>query len=239
MQLADRDHIASVSYLAADPMASVYFKEADGIPVNHGLAEEIFALKPDLVLAGTYTTRTTVALLQRLGVRVEEIPPEDNFEDVRRNILTVGKLVGESDRARALIAQFDQVLASVTPPTDQRPLAAPLYANAYTSGTGTLAAAVIEAAGYENLGSRLGLAGTERISLEALLLAKPDLLIRGDVAPDHPSLAQEVLVHPALRPLISEAASVDIASRYWICGGLPTAEAVRLLAAKRGTVLGP
>ena len=63
MLIADKDQLLSVSAIARDPQSSAMVKEAEGFPVNHGQAEEIFLQKPDLVLAGVYTTRATVGLL--------------------------------------------------------------------------------------------------------------------------------------------------------------------------------
>ena len=98
MLVARPGQLHSVSYLARDAGSSAMVQEAGAYTVNHGLAEEIFLMKPDLVLAGTYTTRTTVSLLRRLGFRVEEFPPEASFEDVRANIVRMGDLLGNPDR---------------------------------------------------------------------------------------------------------------------------------------------
>jgi iron complex transport system ATP-binding protein len=67
MLLAERERIQSVSWLARNPEVSTTADDAAAIPVNHGLAEEILPLRPDLVVAGTFTTRPTVYLLRRLG----------------------------------------------------------------------------------------------------------------------------------------------------------------------------
>lgn len=69
MLLAAPGQLISVSYLAQDPRASVMAEEAMTYDVNHGLAEEIFLLQPDLVLAGSFTTPATTALLRRLASR--------------------------------------------------------------------------------------------------------------------------------------------------------------------------
>ena len=64
MLLAAPGQLVSVSWLAADPRSSTMAAEAARYPANHGLAEEIFLLSPDLVLAGSYTARTAVDLHQ-------------------------------------------------------------------------------------------------------------------------------------------------------------------------------
>ena len=55
LRLADPRNVASVTWLARDPGSSNVADLAAEIPVNHGLAEEIIPLQPDLVIAGIYT----------------------------------------------------------------------------------------------------------------------------------------------------------------------------------------
>ena len=70
--------------------------EAAAFRVNHGLAEEIFLMKPDLILAGTFTSRATVNLLKRLGFRVEEFAPERSLSDIRASLRRMGALLGRT-----------------------------------------------------------------------------------------------------------------------------------------------
>src|SRR5262249_10027333 len=56
LMLVDRSRIVSISFLGADPAESPLAAMAKGVPINHGLAEEVIAQKPDLVLTGRYTT---------------------------------------------------------------------------------------------------------------------------------------------------------------------------------------
>ena len=67
LALADRAAVRSVTWLARDPQNSVMAAAASEVLVNHGLAEEIIPFAPDLVVAGIYTARTTVALLKRFA----------------------------------------------------------------------------------------------------------------------------------------------------------------------------
>ena len=86
LQLVDRDRIASVTYLATDHAISYYADRAIGIRKNHGLAEEILPLKPDLILAGSFNSRPTTSLLKKLGYQVVEFEMADGFETVRQNL---------------------------------------------------------------------------------------------------------------------------------------------------------
>jgi len=229
MLIAAPGQLHSVSYLAADAGSSALASEAGGYAVNHGLAEEIFLMQPDMVLAGTYTTRATVGLLRKLGIRVEEFEPENSFDDIRANLKRMGDLLGQPERAASLAAELDSELAALKPGEGPQKTVAAWYANSYTSGSGTLMDDIIRKSGLDNIAARLGYTGTARLPLEFLVLAKPDMLADGGSGEKGAALAEENFVHPAYRALARESIHTDIPAKYTICGAPFTAEAVRLL----------
>ena len=58
LQLADRSKISSITWLSKDPISANVVDLAADVPINHGLAEEIIPLNPDLIVAGTFTAKT-------------------------------------------------------------------------------------------------------------------------------------------------------------------------------------
>jgi iron complex transport system substrate-binding protein len=232
MLIAAPGQLHSVSHLAAREDSSAMAREAAAYAVNHGQAEEIFLMKPDLVLTGAFNTRTTVALLRRLGTRVEEFAPEMSFADISANIARMGALLGRKEQADALIAALDERLAgyAVTDGAESRPLAALAYANSYTAGGGTLANDAVERAGLANLGERLGYRGMVRLPLEVLVMHAPELIIGGERQADDPARAYDALRHPALRYIFRDGAPVVVPDKYWICGTPFITEALRILA---------
>lgn len=233
MLLADRDRIASLSFLATDPRASVLASEAVGIRVNHGLSEEILPMNPDLVLASIYTTRSTVFLLRKLGYSVVELPVASSLDDIRSNIRAVAEAVGEPARGEAVIAAFDGKLPPErAPQAGPRPLAVLYMANGYTSGKGTLENAAAEAAGFRTLGNELGLTGISQLSLETLIASDPDVLVIGWEG-DAPSLANETFRHPALRQAFINRPKVRVPNHLWVCGTPFIAKAIEQLVDTR------
>lgn len=228
MLVADKGQLISVTSLASDPKVSALASEAKSYGVNHGLAEEIFLMKPGLVLAGTYTTRATVAMLQRLGFRVEQFAPATSFDEVRAHLRRMGRLLGHEERAEALISAMDRSLSETIKPS-QRKTVALYYPNNYTSGSGTLMDDVVEHAGLSNLAGVKGIIGAAPMPLEALVVAKPDLLVLGEPYTT-PALAFQNYTHPALRALMLETQQVTLPSNLTVCGGPFSAQAVALLA---------
>lgn len=229
MLVAGEGQLHSVSWLASDPGTSVMAQEAGGYAVNHGLGEEVFLMEPDLVLAGTFTSRATVGMLRRLGFRVEEFAPESSFDGIRDSIRRMGGLLGRQARAEELVTELDDGLAELAR-DPAPPLSVALYsANSYTSGQGSLSYAVIGATGLASITDALGISGVQRLPLEQLVLADPDLLVLGERSYDLPALAHENFHHPAFAAIASEERLVRIPDRYWVCGAPFTLEAARML----------
>jgi iron complex transport system substrate-binding protein len=227
--LAAPGQLVSVSHVAHDPVSSALAREAAAYPANRAQAEEIFLLGPDLVLAGAYDNPATLAMLETLGLRVERFPVEATFDDIRANMRRMGALLGAEAAAEAMVAEMDAALDAAPATGGDRPLAALQYSNSYTSGAGTLADAVLAAAGLANLAAEEGITGMARLPLETLVLARPDLIVTGqDYAA--PALAQEVLRHPAARGL-ARAGRVAVSDALWTCGTPLIAEAVARLRA--------
>lgn len=226
--LADEGQLESVSYLSQDPELSVMSAKARKMPVNHAQAEEVFLMKPDLVLAGTFSSRATVGLLHRLGVRVEEFAPARSFGDIEDHLRRMGKLLGRQVEARREIDKMKAALAAIRPPARRKRVAL-YYANSYTSGRGTLVDEAVRLAGLDNLADKAGVSGSAPLSLEKLVLEKPDILVRSS-RDRAPALAFENFEHPALRALEKQARAVTIADNLTVCGGPFSVEAVAELA---------
>lgn len=229
MMLAAPGQIAALSHVARDPRASAMAAEARAHPVTHGGAEEVFALAPDLVLAGTHTTRATVALLRRLGVRVLEVPPPESIAAARQAIVEVGAALGREPAAAALLAGFDAGLARLTAPPGPRPRAAIYAAAGWTGGAESLSGELLARAGLANLAAGFGLAAGGYLPLELLVLAEPALLVLARPYPGA-SRAEELLSHPALAALAEGRPAVRPEDADWVCG---TPHLLRALAALR------
>ena len=231
MLLAERGRIASVSYLAANRNASAMATEAIGLWKNHGLAEEILMMKPDLVLAGAFTSRPTVFLLKRLGFNIVKLPVVSNIEDIRRNIRTVADAVGETRRGRQLIDTFDRrLLAASASTTQPKPVAAIYRRNSFTSGDNTLTGAILEAAGLTNLAAQLGISGTGHLPLEVLISQQPDIIVMSRERNRKRSVATTTLRHPAFKKSAANRLTVRIADYIWACGTPFVVEAIEYLS---------
>jgi iron complex transport system substrate-binding protein len=229
--LAKPGQLHSVSFLAADPKSSVLFEEAQRYKLNHGNAEEVFLMRPDLVLAGTFTTRTTVTMLRRLGFQVEEFAPESSIDEVKSNITRMGDLLGTQSKAIEINGEIDARLAKLQKLNARGPVAAFYYSNSYTAGSGTIIADIAKLAGLRNLAEESGLYSTAYLSLEQLVMSKPELIIANETTETSPALAQQNFKHPAYRALLAKTPRISIDGRLTACGGPFTMLAIEQLNA--------
>lgn len=236
VRLLDAERIASVSFLAADPTYSAVAEAAAALPLNHGRAEEILRQEPDLVLAAPYGARATVALLRRLGVSVLEVPLPASLDDARANIRTVAEALGEPERGEALVAELTSSVEenrdhAVDPRS--RPSAIVYEANGITLGRGGLSDDVLNAAGLRNVAAEMGIFGPAPLSMERVMMARPDVLVLQDDGRGAPAQATAMLRHPAMAWLRENTESVIVPRALWSCGGPEVSTALDVLVEAR------
>lgn len=232
LMLAGPDRIVSVSFLGADPAESALADMTEGISVNHGLAEEIIAAKPDLVLAGRYTTSFAKAMLRRLGYKVVEVDSPNTIAGIHETFTRVGEAVGEPGRAAALLAEMDRRLAVVAAEARGRPRrSAIIYdANGFTVGRPGLADDVMTLSGLVNKAPELGLGAYGQVPLESMLAVKPDIIVHLLYRPGVPSISSMSMQHPALRVMLDGRSPVSVPGRLFTCGTPLIAEAAESMA---------
>lgn len=232
LALAAPGQIVSLSHLARDPGLSVAHLAAQEHPVNHGRAEEIYLLHPDVVLADTWSDPGAVAMMRRLGLRVVQLDPGTSLAGIRARITEVGREIGQPEAAQAMLAGFDARLAAIARPAPG--LRAAVYGTGgFGYGPGTLEGQILALAGFENIVSGEGFDYGGPLALERLVMARPDLVIEAGSeyatgAAKGRSRAQELLAHPVLAALPRRAGLRDV---RWVCGAPAMLGAVEDLAA--------
>ena len=230
--LSDHDRIASLSFFSLDPGMSAMAEIAKDFPINHGFAEEIVALDPDLILTSTFG-HSSILLLKRLGYEVSTIPVASNLDDITSNIHLVADAIGEQDRGNSLAMEFRNRIDAVSQQqVEHRPLLAIYNQNGFTFGQEALITRLVEIAGFRNLGAELGLGTAQHLPLEHLLVHQPDVLMLGD-RNRSAAMANELPNHPSIRRKYADVPRIEMQSHLWICGTPFVADALDYLAAQR------
>ncbi len=205
-------------------------------------AEDILALKPDLVLGDPWQPGDTDQRLLEAGVRVVRLPATVTWRDAAQVLEQLGKLLGETEKATALIADLERrVTALETTAGRRKGLRALPYSNfgseGFSAGAGTTVDEVLHLAGLTN-------ACPERdhvkMDFEQLLVIDPDLIVVGAPlraehghAGDKGGASREVLLsEPRLASLraVREKRIVELPPGLYACASHLVVEAAEVLA---------
>jgi iron complex transport system substrate-binding protein len=229
--------ITSVTWLSRDPDSSIMAAAARRVPVNHGLAEEVLRDRPDLVIAGTYTTPAARALLKRLHLPLLELGATNGFDDVRRQTRQVAAAVGAGARGEQLIGRMDATLRQLAARRGPPLRVAAWDGGGFAAPPGSMYDAVLQAAGARNVAAEPGgRAGGGESRVERLLAARPELLVEDAPGTERPGLRSAVLDNPTVRRLWGDR-TVVLPARAYACGTpFSAAGALALSEAMRAAV---
>jgi iron complex transport system substrate-binding protein len=205
LALVEPERIAALSHLAAHPDLSLIHQEVASFRTTRGAAEEVMALRPDLVIGARWGQGPTLALLGRLGIPTHEIPLAESYQEITTLVEALASAVGEPERGRALLAGMQSARASLAARREGPAPGALLFgASGFSGGSGTLTAEVLDDAGLRRTTSG-------RVDLEQLVLHPPDVLISVVYRPGHPSQTDLLLDHPAVRRMRPEIQRIPLA----------------------------
>jgi iron complex transport system substrate-binding protein len=208
LQLVPTTRITSVTYLSRQSNESYLSAEAFGVPINYGTPEEVAREHPDLVLTGTFSTPAARMLLKRIGANLVEVPPAEDFDQIRAMTRQVAHAVGADAKGEALITEMDAALEELARTKPARRI---VVAGWTTSGTvpakGTLFDSILTAAGGENVANLVGVEPLygqfTAFDLEQVVALRPDILAYGNSRVGRFDLSSEQLAHPVVRRLFA------------------------------------
>ncbi|MFO7587979.1 MAG: helical backbone metal receptor [Gemmatimonadota bacterium] len=142
--------------------------------------ERVLARRPDLVILHAGPDNAgSVERLERLGVPALAIRIDD-LDDLDRNLLRLGLLLGRQEEARALRERIRAELEAVRAATEGLPRVSVYYDVAWppaiTIGSGSYLDDLIAIAGGRNVFGDVA-APSPRVALEAIVLRDPDLIL--------------------------------------------------------------
>jgi len=230
--LADREQIAALTHYAADDDFSIYTAQvkASGVPLIRGSAEEVLKLKPDLVLAGTFTRRATRELLKQHGVKLVLVAPSNTVDETKATVRQAAQLFGHADRGETLVAGIDRALAAAPSLGGHGLAVLQLQRRGFVSGPDTLLGDLLTRLGVANAAAKLGLKGVSRSSVEAALKVKADALVLFDPATRAADQGAALLQHPAFADAYPPERRIVLPGRLLVCGGPALPMAIAALA---------
>lgn len=230
LTLAPPSSIAGVSPLARTELSYMATRAA-GFPAMSGGAEDVLLLRPSLVLAGAFSGAETRAMLARHGVKIETFATVTTLAEARNEILRAASLLANPAGGEALLNEIDRAM------TNARDVGRGLTAIAYerrgfASGRGTLIDELMTHLGLTNAATRAGISSVGPMSLEAVVEARPDLLILDWSGGKPPDQGAALLLHPVLTRAVPPAHHVVLPAALVSCAGPALPATIDTLAAQ-------
>jgi len=146
--------------------------------------EKVVEIQPDLILAANIHQDEVIPRLEGLGLTVLTLDPK-TIDEVLQAINLIGKLTGKKDEASQLVTEMKTRIKLITDRTaplsdSQRPRVFYIlwHDPLMTAGSGTRIHELIAKAGGINIARDLA-SDYPTISLEAVILANPQIIIAG------------------------------------------------------------
>ena len=238
LSVADPSQITALSHYSREPSQSAVAAIARRYPFTWGSAEEVVALKPDLVITSGMGAIALTGVLPRLNIHQASFDVPMSIDESLAQIERVADLVGHPDRGAALTARIRAAIAAAAPRPGEPRMSALIYEyHGLASGPGTLMDELMQRAGFDNAARRYGLKHTVPVPLEALLDDPPQVLLAGELAPGEPVWADRELSNPVLKALPPEVRRETFPEQLMFCGGPSIVPAVAAMARAREDAL--
>ncbi|MBM0107532.1 ABC transporter substrate-binding protein [Steroidobacter sp. S1-65] len=234
IDLVSHDRIAALSHYARDPQRSTIAEVARHLPITYETAEEVVALRPDLVLTSRHSAIATRNALQRVGIRFELFDVPGTIAESLAQVRQVARLLGAEREGEVMVARIEAALDAARLPPDQQPLTAAVYQpGGLSAGANTVVGELMELTGLQNIAARYGVTQYRPLPLEVLVASPPDVLLVGETSPGAPLRAEKVVTHRALRALESQMSQSVFPARLLYCAGPTMIESAAALVRAR------
>ncbi len=233
LSLADPDQVLGLSpYGARTQMGEDRTPFPGPLPLLSGTAEEVLHLKPDRVVAGRFTKRTTRELIRIHGIPVEEFDVARTVAEARAQIIRMGLILEKPERAERIAAQLDQAVMEAKAAALASPLTVlPLQRRGWVSGEESLISDLLGLIGLKNAAASMGLRAGGFVGLETVVKLKPDLLILAQDEVRGIDQGEAMLLHPALQEAYPPEKRLTLSGRMSLCGGPGLVAAIKTLTA--------
>ncbi|NTS33343.1 ABC transporter substrate-binding protein [Phyllobacterium sp. BT25] len=200
--------------------------------------EGVLSINPTAIIAVEGSgPKETIDVLKKASVPMVAVPESYSGPGIVAKVEVVGKALGAEAKAKALAGELETKLASAAAETkdiqERKRVLFILSAQGgkiLSSGTKTAANGIIELAGAENAIS--GFEGYKPLTDEAIIIAKPDVILVMDRGGDHAAANADLLANKAIAatPAGASKSIIRMNGQYLLGFGPRTPNAVHDLA---------
>lgn len=244
MQLADTKHIRSISHYSHDRRAtSIPLVQALKFKATSGTAEEIIAMRPDLVVASSFVAPPTERALERLGIALVKLSIPQSVAESQQQITELAAIVGFPERGKQLNRRISTAFKKAKPADNNKIPALIWRSGGLVPGSGTLPDELLRRTGFENRSSTYGLSQWDILPLEHLVARPPQVLFSNGSEYQGENNAgagrrDRMLSHPVMKKLSHRITIADYPARLLHCAGPTLIDAAETLSAARRKLRG-
>ncbi len=174
---AGQDLAGVTTFCDYPPEAASIDKVGDFIHPN---IEKILSLKPDVVLAGQWSTSSVAARLRKLGLKVVEVKLPATLEEIYETIYDIAREIGREKEAEKMVTDLKARVERITKASRDRGRKPRVFIHIdepnWTVSKLSFISDAIERCGMVNVFRDLPAAGAQ-VSLEAVIERDPEVLI--------------------------------------------------------------
>lgn len=199
-KVADPGQLLAISHYSQDPRSSsMDLAAARRFSVTGGTVEEVLALKPDMVVAGTFLPPATRSAFDRLGIRVATFGIEHDVPQSLAQLRHLAAVVGHADRGEALAQEIERALAQAAPPAGAARISTVVWqSGGIVPGPDALVSDLLSRTGFASHSASRGMRQADYLPLEEMLADPPQLILASGTPGDG---EDRMLAHPALAAL--------------------------------------
>jgi len=227
LKLVDKSRILALSPDAGRDF-SYMREEAKGVRQVRPVAEDVLALKPDLVVRAYGGGANAAAFFRRAGIPVLTVGWADTLAEIKAAIGDAAKGLDAVQRGQDVVADINARLAALQR-HDKAHASLYMTPAGVTSGPGSLVHEILIAAGLDNFQSK---PGWHPIPLERIAIDTPDMVVASFFGSrtNHKS-GWSAMRHPVAKDTVKMLPSIYIDGAWTSCGGWYALDAIEALAA--------
>lgn len=236
LQLVPARRIAAISHYSRDPSAtSIPLDVAARFPTTHGTAEEVVAMRPDLVIASSFTNGATREAYRRAGLRTLYLDSPTSIAASIEQVRMLANALAVPRAGEAMARKIERSVAAAHWPGE--PVPALLWLGGdLASGGGTLLDEMMRRAGFHDAAVDYGLQGTGPLPAERVVAAPPRVMIAPDANDPGDRGRAAQLRARAIAASGRHVLQAQFDRRLMNCGGPVIADAMTRLAQVRREV---
>jgi len=180
VELVPPARIAAISHYSQDPMAtSIPLDVARRFRTTRGTAEEVIAMRPDLVVASSFTAPSTREAYARAGLKTLYLDSPVTIEASKAQVTQLAAILGAGPAGTTMNARIDRAVAAASASGPAVPALAWIGGN-LVSGGGTLLDEMLVRAGFSDHAAHYGLRFTGYLPIEQVVIDPPRVMLVPD-----------------------------------------------------------